>query len=369
MADQQQSSIEKRAKFDSVRYANCWEDADVLCAALRPRPGDRILSISSAGDNSLALLGEGASVVAADLNATQLACLELRAAGFRRLTHSELLELLGVRPCPDRGRLYSRIESDLSEPSRQHWNLNPQNIQSGVIHCGRFESYFRLFRRRVLPLIHRRKIVEQLLFKKSPEQQREFYDRTWDNWRWQFIFRIFFGRLMLGHVGRDPEFMRYVEGSVGSRLLSRVRHGLREVPTHSNPYLTYILTGNFGDNLPRYLRPENFEAIREGIDRLTIFHGSIDQAALNLRDHGFNGFNLSDIFEYLDPETSRNVYRTLISAGQPEARCVYWNTLVPRRCAADFVNQVRPLQAEATRLHAIDQAFFYCDFVIDELVS
>lgn len=45
--------IEHRARFDLIRYANVWEDAELLVAALRPGPGKRFLSIASAGDNSL----------------------------------------------------------------------------------------------------------------------------------------------------------------------------------------------------------------------------------------------------------------------------------------------------------------------------
>ena len=33
MAD---TDIAKRAKFDIIRYAQAWEDADILVAALRP---------------------------------------------------------------------------------------------------------------------------------------------------------------------------------------------------------------------------------------------------------------------------------------------------------------------------------------------
>ena len=66
--------IEDRAAFEQVRYANCWEDADVLCEALQPAEGKRILSIASAGDNALALLAQGATVVAADISLAQLAC-------------------------------------------------------------------------------------------------------------------------------------------------------------------------------------------------------------------------------------------------------------------------------------------------------
>ncbi len=35
-------------------YAQCWEDTRLLRDALRVGPGDRVLSIASAGDNSVA---------------------------------------------------------------------------------------------------------------------------------------------------------------------------------------------------------------------------------------------------------------------------------------------------------------------------
>ena len=56
--------IEDRASFDFLRYANCWEDADILCEALGVRPGARVLSIASAGDNTLALLAAPTSALA-----------------------------------------------------------------------------------------------------------------------------------------------------------------------------------------------------------------------------------------------------------------------------------------------------------------
>src|SRR5437763_16682991 len=50
------SEAAERADFSGIRYAQCWEDADILLAALEPGPGKRCLSIASAGDNTLALL-------------------------------------------------------------------------------------------------------------------------------------------------------------------------------------------------------------------------------------------------------------------------------------------------------------------------
>src|SRR5437763_53270 len=48
------SEVAARADFTGIRYAQCWEDADILLAGLDVQPGDVCLSIASAGDISLA---------------------------------------------------------------------------------------------------------------------------------------------------------------------------------------------------------------------------------------------------------------------------------------------------------------------------
>jgi S-adenosylmethionine-diacylglycerol 3-amino-3-carboxypropyl transferase len=46
----------QKVRHDYLRYANCWEDADILLAGLDIKTGDLVLSIGSAGDNSFSLL-------------------------------------------------------------------------------------------------------------------------------------------------------------------------------------------------------------------------------------------------------------------------------------------------------------------------
>src|SRR5512139_904038 len=82
------TEITSWVEMSQLRYAQCWEDADVLLEALAVRPGDVCLSIGSAGDNTLALLiRQPACVIAVDVNPAQIACLELRVAAYRRLIH------------------------------------------------------------------------------------------------------------------------------------------------------------------------------------------------------------------------------------------------------------------------------------------
>jgi S-adenosylmethionine-diacylglycerol 3-amino-3-carboxypropyl transferase len=44
-----------------------------------------------------------------------------------------------------------------------------------------------------------------------------------------------------------------------------------------------------------------------------------------------DGFNLSDIFEYMSPEMFETVYGSILAAAAPGARLVYWNMMAPRR--------------------------------------
>lgn len=360
--------IQDRARFDLIRYANVWEDAGILRDALRPAPGRRILSIASAGDNSFALLASGGEVVAVDLSPVQIALVDLKRAAIRRLGQAECASFLGFRkPESDRRAVYEQLEKDLAPRSREVWRERLDDIADGIAHHGKFESYFALFRQRVLPLIHRKATVLGLLETREPAEREAFYETTWNNLRWRLLFRVFFSRFVMGRLGRDPEFFRYVEGSVSERILDRTRYALTALPTHANPYLEYILTGNFGSNLPLYLRVDVYPEVKRHIDRLTLFEGPIDEAAREHRGEGFDGFNLSDIFEYLDEPTGIQVYGRLLDAARPGARFAYWNMLVPRRLSSSFPGRVRYLEAESQELFARDLAWFYSAFIVESV--
>lgn len=358
-------SIEERARFDYVRYANCWEDADVLCAALEPARGKRILSIASGGDNCFALAADGANVVAVDLSEPQLAMLELKRAAVRTLDYGALLRFIGVTEASDRAVVYAGLAPSLPPAARAFWDARPTELRAGIVHAGKFERYFETFRRRVVPLFHSRGTVRRLLAEKTAAERREFYDRVWNNRRWRLMFRVFFSRRVMGLMGRDPEFFRYVEGSVADRILGRAEYAFTVLPTHSNPYLNFIFTGNFGETLPRYLERARFDALRQGMDRIEVVRGSAEAVASS---HGpFDGFNLSDIFEYLDPATCASMYRALLDASRPRARFAYWNMLVHRRRPEAVADRIRSLDDRAHTLFAADRAFFYRAFVLEEV--
>jgi len=185
--------------------------------------------------------------------------------------------------------------------------------------------------------------------------------------RWRWLFQLFFSRFMMGRLGRDPEFFRYVEGSVADRILARGRYALIRLETHNNPYLRYIMTGGFAEAMPDWTRPEVLAGIRRYADRLTLFHGGIEAAAAQYGADGFDGYNLSDIFEYMDEASGAILYERLLSHARAGARLAYWNMLVPRRCPQRLAASVTPLDDLADSLFARDRAFFYSAFRVDEV--
>lgn len=363
------SEAAERADFSLIRYAQCWEDADILLEALDIQPGDVCLSIASAGDNALSLLArQPERVVVVDLSPAQLACLELRVAAYRELDHGELLELIGSMPSERREALYRRCRPRLSSSVRDFWDARPHDIARGIGASGKFERYFETFRRHVLPLVHSRKRIEQLLRGGNRAQREAFYENQLNTWRWQLIFRAFFSRYVMGRLGRDPSFFRYVEGAVSSRILARARHALTALDPAENPYLQWILTGRHTTALPFALRPENFAAIRDNLDRLEWHCQPLERFLAATGEQTFDAFNLSDIFEYISPENYQHLLEQLIRSGRRGARLAYWNTLAARRRPESMADRLRSLDELSRSLHAKDKAFFYCAFIVEEIV-
>jgi S-adenosylmethionine-diacylglycerol 3-amino-3-carboxypropyl transferase len=357
-------SVARNAAFNFIRYASVWEDADILCEALTPvAGGGRLLSIASAGDNALALLTlDPEEVVAVDLNPTQLACVELRIAAFRCLGDADVPRFLGADPTKDRPVMYRALREELSREARAFWDEHPEAIAGGILHAGKFERYLRTFRRRVLPLVHGRGTIAGLLKPRDDPERERFYERRWNTFRWRLLFRLFFSRAVMARGGRDPAFFAHVKGSVAQRILDRTRHALTALPTDTNPYLAYILTGTFPKPArPRYLQPRYIPLIRQRLDRLTLIEAPAQEAGRG----PYRGFNLSDIFEYMTPDEHRTVYSSLLDQAEPGARLVYWNMLVPRERPAVEGARAHSLRDLARDLHQRDRAWFYQALHVD----
>ena len=348
-----------------IRYANCWEDAELLLEALDVREGQRVLSIGSAGDNSFSLLLNAPELVlAVDINPLQLHLIELKKAAITVLDREACLAFLGFRASNERLATFERLRSTMPDASQRFWAVLSRQIEAGVITQGKFERYFSLFRRWVLPLVHGRKRRKALIAPKSGSEQQHFYLHEWDSWRWRALFRLFFSRTVMGRLGRDPAFLEQVKLNVGEFILGRASEHLRSTVCQQNEFLEFIWTGTFERNLPHYVRAGNYERIRTNIRRLHTFEGLAEAA---FREHGhFDRFNLSNIFEYMPANVFASVASDLVDHANAGARLAYWNLMVPRQLSSVDGRLVHD-EAMSAQLTKRDKGFFYRAFFVDRL--
>ncbi len=363
------SEVSQIADFSIIRYAQCWEDADILIEALNIQSDHTCVAIGSAGDNALAMLGQGpARLTALDISPAQIACLELRVAAYKELKHGELLELIGSKPSRRRLSLYRRCRALLSMDARHFWDVRTKDIEQGIGSIGKLENYFRFFRTQILPRIHPLARINRLFEINDNQERQYFYHNDWDNRRWRWIFKAFFSRFLLGCFGRDSNFFNYVNGDVSKRFLARAHYGMTALdPTH-NPYLQWIFYGCHKTALPYALRPENFEKIQKNIDKLEWRIQSLEDFLATQDAASVDRYNLSDIFEYMCLENYHQILEQLIACSRSGTRLAYWNLLVPRQRPDYLADQLHALSELAEEFHRRDKTFFYSAFIVEEVV-
>ena len=348
---------------DYIRYANCWEDADILCDGLSLKQGSKILSIASAGDNTFSLLTANPElVVAADLNSAQLNLMRLKIAAISELNHQEYLEFSGFTEGIKRVETYLKIRPVLNTEAKHFWDSKQEAIEAGIIFCGKFERYFSLFHEKILPFIHRKKTIFQLFENKIESEQLKFYSEKWNNLSWRLLFKIFFSKTVMGRFGRDPAFLKEVNVPVGQFIYEKAQQHLSSVDCQKNYFLSYILRGTFENGLPHYARSDNYEVIKANLSQLKLEKNYAQQAA---KKYGlFDHLNLSNIFEYMNNEVFKSVGEDFAKLTKSGSSIAYWNLMVSRK-----LNKVLPEyfvldNLKSSELGRVDKGFFYGDFNI-----
>jgi len=360
-----EAEISKYADFGIIRYAQLWEDTDVLLPALGNQTDNTLVSICAAGDNALAMLTlDPKKVIAIDLSAAQISCLKLRMAAYRTLTHAEFIELSGSRASNRRGALLEKVTGTLDETNRSFWRARKKDVIAyGFGGVGKFERFFRIFHSKILPLVQSKKKIKSVLQPKPSSEREAFLSDEWNHWRWRLMLKFFFSNFVMGKLGRDPAFFAHVEGSLSDHVAGRLKHAIVDLDPSQNPYLHWVLRGYHNEALPLPWREEHYAVIRDRLDRLDIRQGSLE--AFVASGEKADGFNLSDIFEYMSEDVFNDVYASIVSASNPKARLVYWNMMVPRRRPEAFANRITTLMNVEEIGKTNDKAFFYSDFITE----
>lgn len=339
-----------------IHYSNCHEDAEFVLEQVKNQP-KQILSIASALDNALALLLTNPDeVTAIDSNPTQIYLCRLKKYAIESLEYDDYLTFLGIKE-GDSLKIYEDIKEGLDKPTRTYFDRHSFLISDiKLMHCGRFEYYFSIFKNKVLPLIHSKENIEKFMTAKTQEEQNAFYDKTFNNARFRFMFKIFFSERVMKKLGRDAAYFKYNEKSLADMLKCKFEQGIYNNLNCGNPYLQYVVLNEFR-SLPVYLRKENYSIIKDRIHRLQIkqtdFQTEIREAEQTGKKYDF--MYLSDIFEYMSEDTTSALSAGVYNALNTNGKALFFNMINDRRLTS--TNSLCFKEEKLSQEH--DRAFYY----------
>jgi S-adenosylmethionine-diacylglycerol 3-amino-3-carboxypropyl transferase len=355
--------------FRDILYAQCWEDPEMDRIAFGTKPGDTVFSITSGGCNALSfLLDDPAKVICLDMNRFQNYLLSLKINAFKTLSHDETLEFFGVRSSNRRWDLYERLKPFLSEEEQLYWSNKKADLNRGIIHCGKYERYMHLLKK-VFRILIGSKIINELFNASCIEEQRILFQKKWDNFKWKLFCRIFLSRAFASMLF-DKAFYKYLEPSFSFEKYYRsaVRRAVTELPARDNYFLAYILSGNYLiDNLPVYLKKENYQFIRDRVDRIKIVTSGCQEYLSSLPGDTISKFNFTNIFEWMSIEEFTLILLETLRIAKDGAVITYRNHLVTRNRPDIFADKIIPDMKLSLELRKKDRSFIYKAYVVERI--
>jgi S-adenosylmethionine-diacylglycerol 3-amino-3-carboxypropyl transferase len=168
----------------------------------------------------------------------------------------------------------------------------------------------------------------------------------------------------------DKAFYKYLEPtfSFEKYYRSAVMRAVTELPVKENYFLAYILLGNYPDNnLPVYLKKENYDIIRSRVDRIKSVTSGCHEYMRTLPIDTISKFNFTNIFEWMSVEEFTLLLLETLRIAKDGAVITYRNHLVTRNRPEIFADKIIPDMKLALELRKKDRSFIYKAYVVERI--
>ncbi|KAF8868676.1 hypothetical protein CPB85DRAFT_1362260 [Mucidula mucida] len=325
--------------FETFIYSFTWEDPYEDLQHFQLTETDRMLVITSAGDNALhyALAANPQAIHCVDMNPCQGHLLELKLAALSTLDYEDFFALFGHGQHPDFANLLElELAPYLSEPALSFWREH-NNLFSHSFYRHGFTGWAI----RVTSLVFRMRGISShiasLLSATTVEQQKQI---------WLEHVKPVFQTPMLVRLLKSPMFCWYAcgvpsnqrkmlldEGTLYDYLMDTFEPVLCTYLLKSqNHFLRLCLTERYTyECCPEYLTPTGFYKLKDSASgELNAFHlhtSSIIDALRTMEDQSLTRMHLMDHLDWFSPDATeiddeiKQVHRVLTRDG-----AVFWRS-------------------------------------------
>ncbi len=344
--------------FDKINYSASNEDSESERKALTINANDVVLCITGSGARSLDLLVDSPQkIISIDLNKSQNLLLELKIAAFKALNYDEFCEFIGLKNSRNRLEIYTKLLDFLSSEAQNYWNQHTKLIENGVLYCGTWERFLKGMKQAAFI---RNKLVDKLMNVETLAEQQTIWQAEWDNWLWKSYLKLISNRFLWVNIIREPG-AKIIEPdfNIYQYMKHRMDFMAMNFRLKTNHYANLIFNGKYNENciLPHHLRPENFDLIKQNINKIEIITDNLADY-LETQENQISAFSLSDFSSYAPTEAYSTIWQSIIKAAKPNARFCERMFLVKRNPEKIFSEIKRNIALE-NELNNTDEATIY----------
>lgn len=319
--------------YSPIPFSITAEDSAVVESALKVGPGDRVVSVGSAGDTPLNLLRcDPRGVSAVDLSFPQICEIALKVEAMRRFDLEDVHTLLGITPDSSRAvRLYERLRCFLDPAVAAFWDRHSSLLTKGLLWQGGIQRMVRAGRKALCLLLGRARI-ERLKELSDQESVERYWHALSRSWRFRAVAALVGNRFVLGSFYPATGFGSLPPGvTPGEYLLDRLRGILLSRPLGSHPQLTPFLFDEYPspDSLPPYLHPGDFSTISSRLDRLRWIHADLPGFLGGLPPDSVDAFALLNVTDWMDEPEAHGLLEQVARSGRRGARLLTYSRSRP----------------------------------------
>ena len=365
--------------FRGLVYAQIWEDPEVDLEALAITPDCHVVTIASGGCNVLSYLtADPKAITAVDLNTAHIALNRLKVAAARHLPdHGAFHRFFAQANRKENIAAYlTYVRPHLDETTRRYWEGR------GLIGRRRISGFSRGFYKRGLlggfiGAAHRiAKLYgvdpRVMLEAKTIEEQRVIFDRKFAPFfDKKFVRWLLDQPASLFGLGIPPAQYEALAGDEPEGMSAVVRQRLEKLACDfalADNYFAWQAFGRgYGEGadapLPPYLKPANYDAVVDRVERVEIRHANMCDYLDTMADGSLDRYILLDAQDWMTDEVLTRLWSVITRTAKPGARVLFRTaaepTLLPGRVPQEILDRWDYRAAESLDYTRRDRSAIY----------
>lgn len=329
--DQLKDKLFEKIHHNNLIYNTCWEDPRIDRALLQFDENSEIVMITSAGCNALDyLLDQPKSIHCIDLNFRQNALLELKKSIIKKGDFDMLFKFFGSGKHQNARNIYEALLRDeMTFSAHKFWDdkidtFYSSNPQKTFYFKGTSGSFAWIFKKYLDGKKERKHLIKKLFNSDSIKDQREAYAELEPLLLnkmvlWMMQRHITMSLLGVPRAQRQLILNEYKNG-MADFIKENLRHIFTEIPIDDNYFWRLYIKGRYSKNCcPSYLKKENFELLKNNLDKISIDTSSVSQF---LKDNPkeYSHFILLDHQDWMShhaPEALREEWELILQNSRP----------------------------------------------------